>query len=83
MFEICEVRQGLKTYSNWPTFPQLYIDGDLIGGLDIIKEMIDAGELQTMLPTKIKLEDKLKKLINKAPVVVFMKGDPEVSSNLY
>jgi len=72
-----EVRQGLKTYSNWPTFPQLYIDGDLIGGLDIIKEMIEAGELQTMIPTKVTLEDKLKKLINKAPVMVFMKGDRE------
>jgi len=72
-----EVRQGLKTYSNWPTFPQLYIDGDLIGGLDIIKEMIEAGELQTMIPKKVQLEDKLKKLMNKAPVVVFMKGDPQ------
>lgn len=32
-----EVRQGLKTFSNWPTFPQLYVDGELVGGLDIIK----------------------------------------------
>lgn len=32
-----EVRQGLKTYSNWPTFPQVYVGGDLIGGLDIVK----------------------------------------------
>ena len=55
------MRQGLKTYSNWPTFPQLYVDGDLIGGLDIINEMIEAGELQTMIPTKVQLEDKLKK----------------------
>jgi len=71
-----EVRQGLKTYSNWPTFPQLYIDGELIGGLDIVREMIEAGELQSMLPTKVKLEDRLKALINKAPVLIFMKGDP-------
>merc|ERR1719384_1630658 len=71
-----EVRQGLKTYSNWPTYPQLYIDGELIGGLDIIREMIQAGELQPMLPTRVKLEDRLKALINKAPVVIFMKGDP-------
>ena len=34
-----EVRQGLKTYSNWPTYPQLYVSGKLIGGLDIIKEL--------------------------------------------
>jgi len=71
-----EVRQGLKTYSNWPTFPQLYIDGELIGGLDIVREMIEAGELQSMLPTKVKLEDRLKAIIDKAPVVIFMKGDP-------
>jgi len=70
-----EVRQGLKTYSNWPTYPQLYIDGELIGGLDIIREMIQAGELQPMLPTRVKLEDRLKALINKAPLVIFMKGD--------
>jgi len=72
-----EVRQGLKTFSNWPTFPQLYIDGELIGGLDIIKEMMETGELQGMIPIKVKLEDRLKKLVSKAPVVVFMKGDPE------
>jgi len=72
-----EVRQGLKTYSNWPTYPQLYIDGELIGGLDIIKEMMETGELQGMIPIKVKLEDRLKKLVSKAPVMVFMKGDPE------
>jgi len=72
-----EVRQGLKTYSNWPTFPQLYIDGELIGGLDIIKEMMETGEFQGMIPIKVKLEDRLKKLVGKAPVMIFMKGDPE------
>jgi len=40
-----EVRQGLKTFSNWPTFPQLYVNGEFIGGLDIIKELAEAGEL--------------------------------------
>lgn len=40
-----EVRQGLKVYSDWPTYPQLYVNGELIGGLDIIKEMQAAGEL--------------------------------------
>lgn len=40
-----EVRQGLKTYSNWPTYPQLYVNGILIGGLDIVKELIESGEL--------------------------------------
>jgi glutaredoxin-related protein len=40
-----EVRQGLKTFSNWPTYPQVYVKGDLIGGLDIIKELKESGEL--------------------------------------
>ncbi|XP_056644306.1 glutaredoxin-3 [Diorhabda carinulata] len=44
-----EVRQGLKTYSEWPTYPQLYVNGELIGGLDIIKEMVESGDLETTL----------------------------------
>ena len=44
-----EIRQGLKDYSNWPTFPQLYIKGQLIGGNDIITEMYKNGELQDYL----------------------------------
>lgn len=43
-----EVRQGLKTFSDWPTYPQVYVNGELIGGLDIIKEMHASGDL---LPT--------------------------------
>ena len=44
-----EVRAKIKVYSNWPTFPQLYVNGELIGGIDIIKEMIEAGEFQECL----------------------------------
>jgi glutaredoxin-related protein len=44
-----EVRQGLKTYSNWPTFPQLYYKSELIGGCDIILEMEKSGELKATL----------------------------------
>ena len=40
-----EVRQGLKKFSNWPTYPQVYVKGDLIGGLDIIKEVQESGDL--------------------------------------
>ncbi|NWS96160.1 GLRX3 protein, partial [Mionectes macconnelli] len=74
-----EVRQGLKTYSNWPTYPQLYVNGELIGGLDIIKELEASGELDTMCPKAQKLEDRLKSLINKAPVMLFMKGNKQVA----
>lgn len=44
-----EIRQGLKEYSNWPTYPQLYVNGKLIGGNDIITEMYQSGELQAFL----------------------------------
>ncbi len=43
------VRQGIKDYANWPTIPQLYIDGEFVGGSDIMMEMYQAGELQTLL----------------------------------
>ncbi|XP_024886512.1 glutaredoxin-3 [Temnothorax curvispinosus] len=46
------VREGLKKFSNWPTYPQLYVNGELIGGLDIVKEMDESGELESMLPKK-------------------------------
>lgn len=44
-----EVRQGLKTYSDWPTYPQVYVSGELIGGLDIINELVAAGDLASTL----------------------------------
>nr|AMA01982.1 Glutaredoxin-3 [Haliotis discus discus] len=72
-----EVRQGLKAFSNWPTYPQLYANGELLGGLDIVKELVETGELESQLPVQIKLEDRLKQLVNKAPVMLFMKGQPD------
>lgn len=43
------VRQGIKTYSNWPTIPQLYVNAEFIGGADIMTEMYESGELQKLL----------------------------------
>lgn len=43
------IREGIKTYSNWPTIPQLYIDGEFIGGSDIMAELFESGELQKTL----------------------------------
>lgn len=43
------VRQGLKTFSDWPTYPQVYVKGELIGGLDIVKELLANGELNDAL----------------------------------
>jgi monothiol glutaredoxin len=44
-----EIRQGIKGYSNWPTIPQLYVNGEFIGGSDIVTEMYQSGELQKVL----------------------------------
>ena len=49
IFEDPEVREGLKAYSNWPTFPQLYIGGELIGGCDIALELYESGELKEIV----------------------------------
>jgi monothiol glutaredoxin len=43
-----EIRQGIKDYSNWPTIPQLYVNGEFIGGSDIVTEMYQSGELQKL-----------------------------------
>ena len=47
-----DVREGIKTYSDWPTIPQLYVKGEFVGGCDIIKEMFEAGELKEYLDEK-------------------------------
>jgi len=44
-----ELRDGLKAYANWPTYPQLWVDGELVGGCDIIVEMFQSGELAKLL----------------------------------
>lgn len=44
-----EMRQGIKEFSNWPTIPQLYVKGEFVGGCDIVREMFQAGELQSHL----------------------------------
>lgn len=44
-----EIRQGIKEYGNWPTIPQLYVKGELIGGCDILREMFHSGELSRIL----------------------------------
>ena len=44
-----QIRQGVKDYANWPTIPQLYVNGEFIGGADIMREMYESGELQQLL----------------------------------
>ena len=91
-----EVRQGLKAHADWPTYPQLYVNGELMGGLDIVKEMKAEGSLREQLgllsgndtaatvaaaaaaasSTGTSLDERLKALIHRAPVMIFMKGLP-------
>lgn len=49
VFEDPEIRENLKIYSNWPTYPQLFVDGELVGGSDIMLQLFQTGELQKML----------------------------------
>ena len=49
VLESDDLRQGIKAYAQWPTIPQLYVKGEFVGGCDIIREMFQAGELQTLL----------------------------------
>ena len=76
------VRQGLKKHSNWPTYPQIYLNGELIGGLDILKETVEEGPLKEqweMESSSVKpssLDDRLAMLVKRSDVMVFMKGLP-------
>src|SRR5688572_29840761 len=52
VLDSAELRQGVKDYSSWPTIPQLYVKGEFVGGADIVREMFQAGELQSFLAEK-------------------------------
>ena len=52
VLENTEIRNGIKTFSDWPTIPQLYLKGEFLGGCDIVKEMYESGELQKKLSEK-------------------------------
>ena len=51
-----QLRDGIKTFSDWPTIPQLYVKGEFVGGCDIVREMFQAGELKTLLAEQGLLE---------------------------
>jgi monothiol glutaredoxin len=56
------IRDGIKTFSNWPTIPQLYVKGEFVGGCDIVREMAEAGELGQLFEEKGVAYDKSKKI---------------------
>ena len=49
VLEDMEIREGIKSYTNWPTIPQVYVNGEFVGGCDIVTEMFQAGELQSLM----------------------------------
>ena len=76
-----------EQHSNWPTYPQLYVNGELVGGLDIMKETKESGSLRADFGIKgdstassaggpMSLDDRLKHLVKKEPIMLFMKGLP-------
>ena len=52
VLEDAELREGIKQFANWPTIPQLYVKGEFVGGCDIITEMFQSGELETLMEDK-------------------------------
>lgn len=78
------VRQGLKEHSQWPTYPQFYHQGELVGGLDIVKEIREDDTLRNQLGIAedvrsepvLTLDERLGKLVKQHPVMLFMKGLP-------
>lgn len=72
-----DVRNGLKTWAGWSTYPMVFVKGELIGGLDIIKELVASGEFGNTIPSRGSLESNLRKLVASAPVMLFMKGLPD------
>ncbi|HWO99361.1 MAG TPA: Grx4 family monothiol glutaredoxin [Methylococcus sp.] len=58
VFEEPEIREQLKVFSQWPTFPQLFVRGELIGGSDIMMELFESGELQKLLADAVAGEDR-------------------------
>jgi Grx4 family monothiol glutaredoxin len=77
-----QVREGLKEFANWKTYPQVWVNRKLIGGLDIIKELHEGQELEGIFADAVgkkkdDLNAKLKRLIESDPVMLFMKGAPD------
>jgi len=73
------VREALKVYSNWKTYPQLYIDSELIGGLDVVKELHADGQLMEKVPPSCLgkgLFPRIKKIVDSKTVMLFLKGTP-------
>lgn len=71
------IRQWLKFYTNWPTFPQIFINGEFVGGIDVVSELIEEGEFDEMMPKsckKLSPADAFAEFLVQNPVAVFIVG---------
>jgi glutaredoxin-related protein len=78
------VREWIKEYSGWKTIPQLFINGEIIGGLDIVKELIDDGEFAGMIPNECKLGDlkaEMESIIAEEDIILIKSSDAEFKSD--
>ena len=79
---------GMQTFSDWPTFPQLYINKEFVGGCDIIMDMQDNGELKALAgstqPQELdQLQGRLRELVHREDVMLFMKGTTSFNTVCY
>lgn len=78
------IRQWLKFYSNWPTFPQIFLSGKFVGGVDIVTELIEGGEFDDMVPQaakKLPPLDEFKELLTQHKVVALIEGQADTPSS--
>jgi len=80
IFDDQRIRQWLKVYTEWPTFPQLFINQEFVGGIDVVTELIEGDEFDEMVPASCKAlspADKLAKLKNQSKIVLMLNGTVE------
>lgn len=78
------IRQWLKFYSNWPTFPQIFVNKKFIGGVDIVKDLVNDNELDSLLPEtakKMNSAEKLKKAVSASNVLLLIEGGADSPEN--
>lgn len=78
------IRQWLKFYSSWPTFPQIFLDGKFVGGVDIVTELIEGDEFDEMVPQaakKLPPLDEFKELLSQHRVVIIIEGTTEAPAS--
>ena len=80
------IKEWLKFYSNWPSFPQVFVKGKFVGGTEMVVDLIESDEFLAMIPTeciRTNALERIKNMLQKSIVVVFMKGSPKAPKDGY